>query len=85
MTTQDSRYPYTYACDLIRTKGGYDSTGTRLSRSNASQIRQLFAKVLDIPDDELARKLADYYLSNQEGVTADGFMQFQRAQKQSDT
>lgn len=63
--TDDGRYPYTYAADLIRTKAGYheDGSGIKLSRSDASKIRQLFAKILDIPDEELAKKLADYYLN----------------------
>ena len=62
----DNRYPYTYACDLIRIRAGYGNSGTKLSRSDASQIRELFSKVLNIPDVEVANKLADYFKKNEE-------------------
>lgn len=58
---KDNRYPYTYSCDYIRGLAGYDEKGTILSRSEASMIRQGIAKALGIDDEELARKLADYY------------------------
>src|SRR4030042_6668640 len=64
----DSRYPYTYACDLIRAKAGYNSTGAKLSRSDASQIRELISTILKIDDGELAKKLADYYLANRKPI-----------------
>lgn len=62
----DSRYPYTYACDFIRTYGPISKEGVVLSRSNASQIRQAIAKAIGIPDRELAKKLADAQLANNE-------------------
>jgi len=65
----DTRYPFTYACDLIRSKAGYDHMGTKLSRSDASQIRKLFAEVLGMDDVELANKLADYYQINEKRIT----------------
>lgn len=68
MKESNSRYPYTYACDLIRSKGGYGDKGTNLSRSNASQIRQVIAKALSMDDEELAKKLADYFLANRKEV-----------------
>lgn len=64
----DSRYPYTYACDYIRMFGGYSSAGVALSRSDASQIRSAIAKAIGVPDEELANKLADHYLANQDEI-----------------
>lgn len=61
----DSRYPYTYSCDFIRSLGPVSTDGVVLSRSDASQIRQGIAKALGIEDDELARILADAQLENQ--------------------
>ena len=52
----DTRYPYTYAADLIRM-----IPDAKLSRSEASRIRQTIAKVIGMDDEELAKKLADYY------------------------
>jgi elongation factor P hydroxylase len=66
MIKVDSRYPYTYSCDFLRAYGGADKDGVRLSRSDASQVRGAVAKALGMPDEELARKLADYYLANEE-------------------
>jgi hypothetical protein len=66
---EDTRYPYTYACDFIRAIAGYNKGGTKLSRADASQIRTEIAKVLRIPDEKVARKLADYYLAHKEEIT----------------
>jgi carboxylesterase type B len=55
----DSRYPYTYACDFIRRAGPVAQSGTVLSRSDASKIRQQIANALGMDDHELACKLAD--------------------------
>jgi hypothetical protein len=60
----DSRYPYTYACDYIRVLGPVDRSGVVLSRADASQIRSGIAKALGIDDEELAKKLADAQLKN---------------------
>ena len=68
MENTDSRYPYTYACDLIRTAGGCNSSGVKMSRSEASQVREIFAKVLGMEDEELAKKLADYYIENEQEI-----------------
>jgi hypothetical protein len=62
----DSRYPYTYACDFIRAAGPVGSEGVVLSRSDASQIRQSIAGALGMDDHELACKLADAQLVNEE-------------------
>ena len=64
----DSRYPYTYAADYIRTYGPVSSKGVVLSRSDASQIRQAIAEAIGIDDETLAVKLADQQLANEEDV-----------------
>lgn len=64
-----SRYPYTYASDYLRAFGGADSSGAKMSRSEASQIRGAVAKALGMDDAELAAKLADYYLANDAEVS----------------
>lgn len=69
MEEQDSRYPYTYACDLIRSFAGYSNDGTKLSRADASKIRQGIAKALGIPDEILAKALANYYKENEQALT----------------
>lgn len=58
--TEDTRYPYTYACDYIRGLAGKDVDGisTKLSRSDASRIRQGIADALGIDDKYVAEKLA---------------------------
>lgn len=66
----DSRYPYTYACDFIRSLGPVGKDGVVLSRSDASQIRTGIAKALGIDDKELAEKLADVQLANENDPTA---------------
>ena len=60
----DSRYPYTYAADFIRSYGPVSAEGVVLSRSDASEIREAIAKALGIDDEELAKKLADAELAN---------------------
>lgn len=67
-----SRYPYTYAADYIRKYAGegYPIDGVavkspKLSRSDASQVRRVFSRVLDLNDEELAKKLADAYLAEE--------------------
>lgn len=68
----DSRYPYTYACDFIRGLAGYAKgglrEGTKLSRSDASSIRSGIAQALGIDDVDLARKLDDYYKAHQDEI-----------------
>ena len=65
---EDTRYPYTYSCDFIRSVAGYGPGGTKLSRSDASKIRSNFSSILGIPDEEVAKKLADYYLAHKEEI-----------------
>ena len=62
----DSRYPYTYACDYIRGLSPIQyGEGIMLSRSDASQIRQGIAQAIGIDDHQLACKLADAFLKQQ--------------------
>jgi hypothetical protein len=68
---EDSRYPYTYACDYLRMFGGADKSGVRLSRLDASRIREAVAKAIGMDDEELAKKLADYYLANEVSLDED--------------
>lgn len=67
--SNDSRYPYTYSCDYLRQFGGNDKSGVRLSRSDASQIRGAVAKAIGMTDEELARKLADYYKEHEKELS----------------
>ena len=60
-----SRYPYTFACDAIRAK-----SESPLSRAQASKIRTFIAEVIGVPDEELAKKIADYYIEHEEEITA---------------
>jgi hypothetical protein len=57
-----SRYPYTEACDAIRTAGADMINGfpVSVSRSGASRIRQYIANVIGMDDEDLARRIADY-------------------------
>jgi hypothetical protein len=77
---EDTRYPYTYACDLIRSIAGCNKEGTKLSRSDASLIRELFSTVTGIHDKDLAEKLADYYKANEKDIIEYAVTQFTKAQ-----
>lgn len=66
--TVDSRYPYTYACDLIRSWAGYNADGAILSRSEAAQIMHSIADIIEIDDLVLAKMLADHYLENEDSI-----------------
>lgn len=78
---EDSRYPYTYACDLIRMVAGYSSAGSKLSRLDASLIRTKIAEIIEMDDEELAIKLADYFKENEEKLTNDGVNEFMQIMK----
>lgn len=67
----NSRYPYTYACDFLREHVsdinpalGF-STPT-ISRAQASQVMHAFEKVFGLTHEEMAKKLADFYLASEE-------------------
>jgi hypothetical protein len=66
----DSRYPYTYACDMIRRLGPVARDGVVLSRSDVSHIRQGIAEALGMDDHELACKLADAQLQHENDPVA---------------
>lgn len=74
----DSRYPYTYAADFVRGLAGYGEGGTKLSRSDASQVRQGIADALGMDDAELAKKLADHYRSNKDTLVSKSVEAFTR-------
>lgn len=80
MNTTDTRYPYTYAADYVRSLAGYGENGTKLSRSDASRIRSGIALALGMDDAELARKLADYYKANEDTITDKSVAAFVAAQ-----
>lgn len=54
----DSRHPYTYACDFVRSLGPCNREGVVLSRSDASTIIQGIASVLGMTKEALAEKLS---------------------------
>lgn len=76
---EDTRYPYTHACDYIRMIAGYNTHGTKISRSDASNIRQEMSKILGIDDEEMANRLADYYLENKDKLAEQSAKDFQLA------
>ena len=59
MNEKGPRYPYTHACDYIRELAGYDSYGTKLSRSDASHIMGKISELAGIDKETLAERLAD--------------------------
>lgn len=62
----DTRYPYTYACDFIRAipAKADDGITVKLSRGDASLIRQRIAEVIGWDDEDLANALADAKLAS---------------------
>jgi hypothetical protein len=67
--TTMGRYPYTYAADLIRSWVGYDKSGTKLSRADASKITEGFAEILGMTKEKLSKCLADHYIENQQEIS----------------
>lgn len=59
---------YTDSCDYIRSFGGIDKNGIKLSRSDASKIREGIAIALGLEDLELAEKLSQYYEIHEEEI-----------------
>lgn len=65
-----SRYPWTYACDLIRSiperrdVPGLGKIECILSRADASRIIQLFADATSLSGESLAVDLANLYLED---------------------
>lgn len=69
------RYPYTYAADVLRLVGPHERVelagapalrAPKLSRSDASELREGLAPVLGVAPHELAEMLANYYLDHEE-------------------
>lgn len=65
----DGRYPRTHAYDFLRHLAGYDHSGTKLSRVDAARVIQGIADATGVPEEELARKLANYQAANQEAIS----------------
>jgi hypothetical protein len=63
-----SRYPYTYACDFIRGMGGYDNKGIKMCRGDASIMIGKIGNILGMEEGELAKKLANYYIENEDAI-----------------
>jgi uncharacterized protein YidB (DUF937 family) len=68
----DSRYPYTHACDYVRSHVDdfNEAVGMRtptISRSQASQAIKGIAQALGMTHEELACKLADAALRPYQG------------------
>jgi len=61
LSVTDSRYPYTYSADYIRSLVGYEN----MSRSDAAYIVGQIAKIIGIDDKELKSKIADQYIQEQ--------------------
>lgn len=57
---------------------GYNEHGSKMSRSDASQIRELFSKVSGLDDTYLAEKLADYYIAHETELTDASVAEFLR-------
>lgn len=64
-----SRYPYTYAYDLIRTSIPYGENGCKISRGDCAQMCKILSKVLGVENEDLCKKLADYYIENEEEIS----------------
>jgi hypothetical protein len=77
----DPRYPYTYAADLMRMTIGYNEEGAKISRLDASLLRQLISKVMDLNDWDVADQLATYYLDIQQELTDKAVRKFMAAKK----
>ena len=64
MDKSSTRYPYTYACDYMRIAAlGFGESS--VSRADASAMRKAIAKAIGVDDEELARKIADYYITHE--------------------
>ncbi len=62
----DPRYPWTHAADLLRMIPERDGGSCKLDRGDSSDIRRTISKILGLDDRNVAEKLADYFLENQE-------------------
>lgn len=78
---QSSRYPYTYADDLIRMKGprGENPIEPKLSRADVSHILSIIEECAGISKVLLAEKLADYYLTHEDEIVQESLERASRA------
>lgn len=67
----DTHYPYTYAADYLRMKIGDDYGKGLISRGAAAHAKSLIAQVTGIDERDIACKLADAYLAEQEAANAE--------------
>jgi hypothetical protein len=78
--SEDTRYPYTYAADYIRSLAGYIApdytSGTKLSRADAAKIKEKIAEIIGMSEQELAEKLADYYLEHEDAISEKSSQEF---------
>ncbi|MCK9361949.1 hypothetical protein M0Q28_07070 [Patescibacteria group bacterium] len=65
-----TRYPWTYAADCLRVWAGYGEGGTKLSRADASRIIAGISEAIGVGEKELAGMVADYYLKNEDDISA---------------
>ncbi len=63
----DSRYPYTYAADFLRAIPEMGPGGTKLSRSEASQMIEAIADAIGWKKETLAARLAEAELAKTDG------------------
>jgi len=61
MNKTDSRYPYTYAADYLRTIVK-NSDGSILSRAVMAHIQQVIANAMGIDEIEISNALADKFI-----------------------
>lgn len=58
LSVTDSRYPFTYSADYIRSLVGYEN----MSRSDAANIVSQIAEIIGMDETELKKKIADRYI-----------------------
>jgi hypothetical protein len=66
---ESSRYPYTFAYDLLRMKGPRspeNPISPALSRSDCGNLVEVFASALGIPKADIVEHLAEYYLEHED-------------------
>lgn len=78
-----SRHPYTYAADYVRHHAGHaeDGSGTKLSRSDASQIISGIAEALGMEREALAIKLSEHFQRNQQALAQESVRKYMAMQR----
>jgi len=77
-----TRYPYTYAADYVRGLAGYNESGTKLSRSDASTMISAIAQALGLEKESLCKRLADAELAKSDEDHEKQAEEFLRIQKE---